>query len=298
MRLLNRTNRTYSFNFFNHHSFLLSKLFSLGEFMTSSTLESQALIQRVYRAFFSPGKYDVKSAEQAVLQHGRDSRIPFDGGKLVVTTWGNAGPSVLLMHGWGGSRAQMTGFVDSLLDAGYRVVAFDQPAHGESDGMMTNLLEIAPSMDLIAKQVGKFDAVIAHSFGTLITSYALVNLKFPLPLRLVYLGSFNRLMDSLPRFQSLAGISDLVTEGLRAMIYEKFGQDVLEAICNEDLVPKINIPALIFHDTDDNVTPLEDSRALARVWKTAKMIETEGLGHRGALQSDAIHGQVVKFLKT
>jgi pimeloyl-ACP methyl ester carboxylesterase len=266
--------------------------------MTSSTLESKALIRRVYRAFFSPGKYEVKSAEQAVLQRGRSSRITFDGGELAVTTWGEVGSSVLLMHGWGGSRAQMTGFVDPLLEAGYRVVAFDQPAHGESDGRTTNLLEIVPTMDLIAKQVGPFVAVIAHSFGTLITSYSLVNHKFPPVLRLVYLGSFNRLMDSLPRFQSLAGISDQITEALRDMIYEKFGRDVLESICNEILAPQINVPALIFHDTTDNVTPIEDSRALARVWKTAQMVETEGLGHRGGLQSDAIHKQVVEFLRS
>jgi pimeloyl-ACP methyl ester carboxylesterase len=240
----------------------------------------------------------VKSTEQTILQRGGYSRIPFDEGEMAVTTWGDAGPSVLLMHGWGGSRAQMAGFVDSLLEAGYRVVAFDQPAHGESDGKTTNLLEIAPTMGLISKQAGPFDAVIAHSFGTLITSYALVNHNIPPVKRLVYLGSFNRLMDSLPRFQSLAGLSDQVAEGLREMIYEQFGQDVLESICNEILAPQVNVPALIFHDTTDNVTPIEDSRALARVWKTAHMVETDGLGHRGALQSDAIHEQVVKFLRT
>jgi pimeloyl-ACP methyl ester carboxylesterase len=81
------------------------------------------------------------------------------------------------------------------------------------------------------------------------------------------------------------------------MIYEKFGQEVLESICNEILAPQINVPALIFHDTTDNVTPIEDSRALARVWKTAHMVETDGLGHRGALQSDTIHEQVVEFLR-
>jgi len=56
----------------------------------------------------------------------------------------------------GGARAQMTGFVDPLLFAGYRVVAYDQPAHGESDGKMTNLLEIAPTMELIAGREDRF----------------------------------------------------------------------------------------------------------------------------------------------
>jgi hypothetical protein len=53
----------------------------------------------------------------------------------------------------------------------------------------------------------------------------------------------------------------------------------------------------MFHDSTDNVTPIEDSRHIAKVWKRAQLIETDGLGHRGALQSDAIHAQVVKFLR-
>ncbi len=179
----------------------------------------------------------------------------------------------MLLHGWGGARAQMTGFVNPLLQAGYRVVAFDQPAHGESDGGMTNILEIAPTMDLIAEREGPFEALIAHSFGTLITSYVLVERDFPSPARLIYLGAFNRLLDSLPRFQILAGLPDPVIDGLREMIYANFGKDVLDAIWNEKMTRRIDIPALMFHDTADNVTPIEDSRAIARVWKSARLIE-------------------------
>ncbi|MEP7136350.1 MAG: alpha/beta hydrolase [Chloroflexota bacterium] len=265
---------------------------------STDTTESQVLIKKVYRAFFSPSKYEVKSADQAILENGINSRVPFGGGGLAVTSWGQAkAPSVLLMHGWGGSRAQMTGFVDPLLSAGYHVVAYDQPAHGESDGRLTNMLEIAPTMELVAKQTGKFDAIIAHSFGTLITSYALVNLDFAPPAKLVYFGAFNRLLDSLQRFQVLANLPDELIEGLREMISENFGKGVLEVIVNEDLVPKIDIPALMFHDVSDNVTPIEDSRAIANAWRSAQFVETDGLGHRGALQSKEIHERVVRFLK-
>jgi pimeloyl-ACP methyl ester carboxylesterase len=263
-----------------------------------STDQSQAVLRRVYRTFFSPSRYEVKPAEQEVIDWGDNYRINYDGGELAVTTWGSNGPAVLLMHGWGGARAQMTGFVDPLLFAGYRVVAFDQPGHGESTGTMTNLLEIAPTMDLIAQHEGPFHAVLAHSFGTLITSYALVERKIPPPARLVYFGAFNQLLESLPRFQVLAGLSDEIMEGFRLMLFEKFGQDVLEAITNEALTPRIDIPALMFHDVADNVTPVEDSRLIARVWKQAQFVETEGLGHRGALQSRSIHEQVVRFLKS
>jgi pimeloyl-ACP methyl ester carboxylesterase len=263
----------------------------------SKTTNQPGIIKKVYQAFFSPARYELKAADREILEWGNNYRIPFEGSELAVTTWGSSGPAILLMHGWGGGRAQMTGFVDPLLFAGHRVIAYDQPGHGESDGKMTNLLEIAPSLDVIARHEGPFHAVIAHSFGTLITSYALVKRNFPPPARLVYFGAFNRLLDSLPRFQAQAGLPDEVMDSFREMLYENFQREVLEAIANESLAPQINIPALMFHDVEDNVTPVEDSRAIARVWKGAQFVETEGLGHRGALQSRAIHERVIDFLK-
>lgn len=257
----------------------------------------QGVVKKAYQAFFSPSQYEVKSADKEILAKGNTYRLPFDGGELAVTTWGDVGPQVLLMHGWGGARAQMTGFVEPLLKAGYRVVAYDQPAQGESDGKMTNVLEIAPTMELIRQKEGNFDAIIAHSFGTLITSYALVNLKFPAPSKLVYFGAFNRLLESLPRFQEIAKLPDEIIEGMRTMIYENFSAEVLDVIHNELMAQKIGIPALMYHDTDDTTTPVTDSREIAKVWKTAKYIETSGLGHRGALQSKEIHEQVVNFIK-
>jgi pimeloyl-ACP methyl ester carboxylesterase len=259
-------------------------------------VESPAIVKKVYRAFFTPAKYEVKPNDEAVLARGRNYRLPFEGGELAVTSWGEGVPSVLLMHGWGGARAQMTGFVEPLLAAGYKVVAYDQPAHGESDGRMTNILEISPTMDLVMQREGRFDAIIAHSFGTIVTSYALVKRNFPNPSKLVYFGSFNRLLDALPRFQVMANLPDEIIHGLLDMISENFGRDVLENIVNEDLVKKIRIPALMFHDRSDNVTPVEDSRAIANSWSEAQYVETNGLGHRGALQSADVYEQVVRFL--
>lgn len=259
--------------------------------------KGQALVKKVYQAFFSPSQYEVKSQDREVIARGNNFRVPHRGGELAVTTWGDSGPAVLLMHGWGGARAQMTGFVEPLLSAGYRVVAYDQPAHGESDGKMTNILEIAPTMDVIRKEEGDFDAIIAHSFGTLITSYALAKLNFPPPSRLVYFGAFNRLMDALPRFQTIANLPDEIIHGLREMIVGEFGADTLGEIVNESLVKNIRIPALMFHDRSDNVTPVEDSRAIANAWTEAQYVETNGLGHRGALQSGEIIAQAARFLK-
>src|SRR5262245_12337611 len=116
-----------------------------------ATTSQQGIVKKVYQAFFGPSRYETKPSEREILERGNNYRLRYEGGELAVTTRGSNGPAVLLMHGWGGSRAQMTGFVDPLLFAGYRVVAYDQPAHGDSTGKITNLLEIAPTLDLIAK---------------------------------------------------------------------------------------------------------------------------------------------------
>lgn len=266
--------------------------------VVTPTNEMQGIVKKVYKAFFTPNKYEVKTQDEEILKSGNNFKVKYDAGELAVTTWGDeSNPKVLLMHGWGGARAQMTGFVHPLLKAGYFVVAYDQPAHGESDGEQTNLLEIAPTMDVMLNQFGKFDAILAHSFGTLITSYALVKRNFPPPARLVYFGAFNRLLDAFPRFQALAKLPDPIMNGLYEMVNENFGKGVLDEIVNEELVKKINIPALVFHDRSDEVTPVADSRAIANAWTRAQYIETNGLGHRGALQSADVHEQTISFLK-
>ena len=91
--------------------------------------------------------------------------------------------------------------------------------------------------------------------------------------------------------------NDIITR-LTELIYFNFGHGTLDVIVNEELTPQINVPALMFHDTADNVTPVEDSRAIAKAWSNAQLIETSGLGHRGALQSKEIHEQVIEFLKS
>ena len=52
----------------------------------------------------------------------------------------------------------------------------------------------------------------------------------------------------------------------------------LEAITNEILTPHINIPALMFHDVTDNVTPIEDSRAIAQSLETGAVHRNGRIG--------------------
>ncbi len=79
-------------------------------------------------------------------------------------------PVVYLVHGWGGWRWQLDPFVDPLVDAGFRVVAFDAPSHGgsgpgpEGPGR-SNILEFADALAAVVAANGPAHAVVAHSLG-------------------------------------------------------------------------------------------------------------------------------------
>ena len=93
----------------------------------------------------------------------RGTRVPLPGG-LHATSWG-AGPTVLLVHGWEGRGAQLGAFVDPLVAAGFRAVALDGPAHGDSPGRTTTGPEFARAMVATRDAVGPLAAVVGHSFG-------------------------------------------------------------------------------------------------------------------------------------
>ena len=87
------------------------------------------------------------------------------------------GPTVLLVHGWGGNQGQMSSFIDPLREAGYRVITVDLPSHGESPtgayGSTTTIAEMADAITATVVHFGGVHGVIAHSGGASALGYAM-----------------------------------------------------------------------------------------------------------------------------
>ena len=107
---------------------------------------------------------------------GRPFQVPLHGRAVAGEAWGE-GPVVYLVHGWGGWRWQLDGFVAPLVGAGYRVVALDAPSHGGSDpgpegpGRST-ILEFADALAAVVTANGPAHAVVAHSLGATAAAFA------------------------------------------------------------------------------------------------------------------------------
>jgi pimeloyl-ACP methyl ester carboxylesterase len=245
-------------------------------------------------SWFTPPRLRLSDRDIQTLGEARNFAVRFDGVDVAASQWGEVGPLVLLVHGWGGHRGQMTGFVAPLLAAGYRVVAFDGPAHGETLGEQTHGFEIAAALMAVVAEAGQPYAVIAHSFGTLVTTIALQEgLSTE---RLVFFGALRRLSDALEAFVQMNGLTPEIREYIVRSVEAEFGSQVWDQTALDKQLPDVAIPALLFHDKDDELTPYLSSVAIQRAWPAARLVTTQGLGHRSALNDQAVIRQVVEFL--
>ncbi|HET8647659.1 MAG TPA: alpha/beta fold hydrolase, partial [Vicinamibacteria bacterium] len=104
-------------------------------FGTLGRVAPQAAGELARRLFFSPPRLPGAAALPAGAE---ELSVEVDGRRLAAWRCGT-GPAVLLMHGWGGSSAQLGRLVPPLLQRGFSVAALDAPAHGRSPGRLASL---------------------------------------------------------------------------------------------------------------------------------------------------------------
>ena len=89
-----------------------------------------------------------------------------DGARTTVQQWGGAGPLIVGVHGLGSSRRGWARIAERLADR-YRVTAYDQRGHGDSDvkGPMAFERSVADLADVLASFGEPVHALVGHSWG-------------------------------------------------------------------------------------------------------------------------------------
>jgi pimeloyl-ACP methyl ester carboxylesterase len=97
------------------------------------------------------------------------------------------------------------------------------------------------------------------------------------------------------RFEEALELRPAVAAALRARLGRRVGIPV-DALDIVRLAPAAGTPLLVLHDRDDAEVPLADGAAVAAAWPEARLIVTEGLGHRRILRDAAVAAEVTGFL--
>jgi pimeloyl-ACP methyl ester carboxylesterase len=265
-------------------------LISLRAFVATLSFFSPAAAGRfALRLFCTPRRHHAPGWERRIAADGRRIRV---GPRLAARTWGS-GPPVLLLHGWEGRGTQMGRFVGPFVSAGYRVIAVDLPAHGESPGVRTDLIECTEAVRKVGRDLGPLAAIVAHSFGGAITTLAIERgLDAG---RAVLIASPSSIDDVIRRFGELVGLPRPGMKAFRDALQRQTGVTLADVEIYER-VSRLNVPALIVHDRRDTEVPFHDAERLAARWPGAALLATDGLGHRRILKDEDVIRQCVAFL--
>ena len=246
------------------------------------------------RLFLTPPRPRYPSSEFFDLIDARQSFLRHRGRHIATWRWGSAdAPAVLLVHGWGGRATQMRRFVAHLAAAGFRVIAYDQPAHGLSDGRLTGLPDFADVLLAVARHHGNVRAVISHSLGGPATAVALA--RGLAAERAVLISPPSDLVGYSRRFAHWLALPERVRRSMQAAIEERFGVRWSELEIAR-VAPLLRAEALVIHDRQDTQVPWKQGAALARHWPGARLMSTRGLGHGRILEDDAVARAAVDFI--
>ncbi|NNG01530.1 MAG: alpha/beta hydrolase [Desulfobacteraceae bacterium] len=244
--------------------------------------------------FFTPAGHAMTPGERRWLNKAENFQITVNGHEIRCRKWGT-GPGILFSHGWNGRGANFHAFFPPLIKAGFSVICFDAPGHGDSGGRLSNYFEFSDTVRALLTNADlNIKGAIGHSVGAaaLVNGLEKENLRIPavllapaIDLKGILVTTFNRfgipvtiLMRIIKRLEDRLGYS--LTDDNPARLIEKFDTEMV-----------------VVHDRRDRVIPFDAVEPHLRPHRHIRLHVTEGLGHKRILFDDGVIALVVTHLK-
>lgn len=281
----------------------------------SSLIAPRAAGHLAFKAFCTPPRRKPRTAKngsatktaQTRLAGAERHAIPYPCGSVTAYVFEPEGaaefetpaPTVLLLHGWTSEAAFMTAFVAPLLEAGFRVVAYDLPAHGASTGSELNIPLGVASLAAVARAFAPVHAIVSHSFGGAIALAAMAGSVPGQPAvtanRLAMISAPSSMTQITRQFGANIGLGRRGQAALERRIHVVAGTPV-ETFEGRDQLEAIARPTLLIHCRDDRELEFRHAEALAKAGPFVTLEPVKGLGHRRILQARAVVESVTRFV--
>lgn len=250
--------------------------------------------QETFDLFCRPPRITVarKEAEQMLL--GEAFTFKQGGDRIHAWSFGEGERLIVLVHGWGGRGAQMTGFLPALLEQGFRVITFDGPAHGDSEGTICHAPRMADCLRILQTREEGIFGVVGHSFGTIGINLALhsgLGVE-----RVVEVAPFCWIKNRFREFCNAVGLSQEGEDEMLDISERYFTPGYLDSMAADLIAPKFRAEGLLFHDIEDREIPIAHAEAIAANWPNCQFIKTEKLGHRRIIRDTTVISKTAAFL--
>ncbi|SFR66778.1 Alpha/beta hydrolase family protein [Agromyces sp. CF514] len=245
----------------------------------------------------------VASADLATHDEARRGSVRIPGirrsGVDVVTyEWGGGPDTVVLAHGWQSRASVFASLVRELRSEGFRVVAFDAPANGDSPGRGTYLVDHLDILAALQQRHGRFHALVGHSFGGMATLLAPgEGIDARRVAAIAGAGSPDVFIDG---FGEMVGLGAPTRAALASAFARRLFAD------DEDPFDRYSAlahplpdgtPLLLVHDRGDRRVPFAEAPKIAAANPAStRLVPTDGLGHNRILRADVTLDAVVDFV--
>jgi predicted alpha/beta hydrolase family esterase len=248
--------------------------------------------------FFTPLHWGFPEKELEWVEKAEKTPLNLNGKKVMVYSWGDKKKTIILfVHGWAGRATQFWKFFQPCMDAGFRVVAFDGPAHGKSDGKRTNILEFAEAMKKLFTQVGEPKAIVAHSFGGVVSLYC-ASQGLPVK-KLINIGSPVIGDKIIQTFLNAVNGNWPTAVKFKAYMQKKYNRS-FDEFSSQYFIKHLEHPVkiMLVHDENDKDVSIDHAETLAQLYPDALLYRTSGLGHTRILKDETVIKDCLTFIRS
>lgn len=279
----------------NNNSMIL-RMIQIG-FSTVGRVFPSKAAKIAYNLFTTPRIRAKHKKSDQILESAKLFEFIYGKHILKGYEWGNGDKIILLVHGWESRGTAMRSFVPNLVAAGFKVVTFDGPAHGNSAGKRTNLPHFSGAVRAIINYLGGVYGIVTHSFGGASTVFSLANIDNSISIEKLVLIGVPASMENLSNdFMSMIKAPTSVAKRFERILEGKVGMSLANAHLSHAF-EKINVgETLVIHDRHDQVVPYSEATIVANTWKDTSLLVTENLGHFRLLKNPELIGKVTDFV--
>lgn len=263
-----------------------------------SKLNPTAAAQMLVRLNRVPARAELPRGQALWVERSRQADYVHNEYRIRTYTWGDPGPRILLVHGWGGRGAQLGNYASALVKAGFQVMAFDGIAQGESSGRETDPWECCRLVEALGRTYGPFHGMITHSLASLYGAWAI---REGIPVkRVVMLGPFDDISARLRASGVYLGFAPEVIGVAEKILVQKaktHTHDFRDLQISSYAHRLKNTEALFFYDLDDDEVPYEEVKHLVDAWPGGSLRVTKGFGHFWQIRDPRTMRGVVEYLR-
>jgi pimeloyl-ACP methyl ester carboxylesterase len=204
--------------------------------------------------------------------------------------------TVLIAHGYASYAYKFEHYIAPLLKLGYRVLAFDAPAHGQSEGKHIHVVVYQEAIQKIMEQAGPIHHFIGHSLGALTLSMIAEQIDQAEARKFVLIAPATKTTTTFANFFKMMHLNEATINAFIQYVRSRTSHTV-EYFAADRALTNYQGPVLWVHDEKDLVCPYEDIiHFKVNAPSNIKFLITNGLGHNKVYKTTEVMDQILTFL--